>query len=314
MVLASCARLGLCCGVVCAVLAWGWSGPAVAQTVTGPEHAVYVDELDRPPDAPGAALTRYRHRGFGYGYPHARGYGSAYGYGYPYGWPYLPDRYYGAPYAIPHRLRQWGPYGYPFSVPGQGFRGRWIDDDYRQWRYWHLSKKGKQRTKRLLEARDLMMSRGVLAFASGQYEQARSAFVLAADMDKGDPASRIHVAHSCFALGRYGEAVRHLRRAFQLEPRIRELPYDIRTDYGRQEDFDEHLAALRAAVAAFPKEVDPLILLGYVHLYTGQRTEAYQALSRASERLVKGAPRDELIAALIENCKPPRFAARKPAS
>jgi tetratricopeptide (TPR) repeat protein len=217
--------------------------------------------------------------------------------GYP---PYL--------HQTPHRLRQWGPYGRTFTVPGRSFKGPWIDDDYRQWRYWYLTRKTHQRSRRLLKNHDLMMSRGTEAFVKGKYEQARSAFVLAADMNKFDPASRIHAAHACFALGRYSQSVRWLREAFGLEPRIRDLPYDLRTDYGRPSEFDDHLAALKASVQAFPKEIDPLIVLGYVYYYIGQRDQAHQALRKAKDCLAKAAPKDELVTTLLEATAPSRFA------
>jgi tetratricopeptide (TPR) repeat protein len=167
------------------------------------------------------------------------------------------------------------------------------------------------RSKRLLETQGRMMARGLAAFAEGRYQDARSAFVLAADANVSDSASRIHAAHACFALQRYDEAVRWLREAFGLEPRIRELPYDLRSDYGRVEEFDEHLAALEASVQAFPNDASPLIVLGYVQFYMGNRNEAYQALRRVARRMGDKARRDDLLTLLLEASKPSKYAAVK---
>jgi hypothetical protein len=68
------------------------------------------------------------------------------------------------------------------------------------------------------------------------------------ETDHGDAASRIYAGHTLFAIGRYRDGVRFLRRAFQLQPRITYLSYDIRDDYGDPADFDRQLEALREAL------------------------------------------------------------------
>lgn len=287
---------------------------ARAQTASGPKYTLDVEDLGPSPDDAAASVPleqtrrptdRYPSYGYSYRHPYEYGYDyRAYG-GYPYGYPWG---------VMPYRIRQWGPDGRPFLMPGRPFVGPWIDDDERQWRRWYLARRTKTRSSRLKQTHDLMMARGVAAFAAGDYEQARSGFVLAASTNVYDAASRVHAAHSCFALGRYDQAVRWLREAFRLEPRIRELPYDIRSDYGNPADFDAHLGALKATAAALPGEAEPLIMLGYVHYYTGQRAEAHRALTRASQRLARNAPEAELIAGLLENCAPSRYAANKAGS
>ena len=214
-------------------------------------------------------------------------------------------------YGGSYRLRQWGPDGQPFLVPGRPFKGLWIDDDDRQWRYWAHVRGSKKRGERLLAGHRKMMARGLEAFAAGDYGRARSAFVLAGSMNEYDPACRVHLAHSYFALGRYRMAVGALRQAFWLEPRIRELPYDVRSDYGRPQDFATHLAALKQSVEAFPAEPDLPLLLAYVSYYTGQRAEAYPALLEAKRRSAKDGPNRRLISLFMEVCKPSPFLARK---
>jgi len=229
-------------------------------------------------------------------------------------WGYPPGRFL-SPYPACPPAPVWYPVvwpwygGYWYGSGAPYFQRPWIDDEYRYFRYGRAMEQTHERTKRLLDSHHQMMLEGVAAFRDGRYEQALSAFKLAAGMNVFDPTSRVHAAHACFALHRYGEAVRWLREAFRLEPRLCELPYDLRSDYGRGEDFEEHLASLKSAVELVPTERDPLILLGYVYLYTGRRAEAHQALTQAAERLGTSAPRDELVSMLQKASEPNRSVA-----
>ncbi len=294
------------CGVMGVVLAWSWVGPALGQADDGVRHAVDVSsssgQADAKPSAPSPLQAK----------PPARP--SCYGWTHPcplaYGYPYVHNGRYVWPVGGGYHYYPYGSLGYHGGFT-RAYRGSWYDYYERVRNRKRFTKRTRDRSERLAESHRTKMSQGLQAFAAGQYEVARSAFVLAAGMDISDPASRIHAAHACFALGRYSQAVQWLREAFGLEPRIRELPYDLRNDYGRQEDFDAHLAALKGCLEAFPKEVDPPILLGYVHYFTGNRTEAYEALCKAKPRLPKG-KQDDLLALLLEASEPSRFVARKP--
>ena len=95
--------------------------------------------------------------------------------------------------------------------------------------------------------------------------------------------------------------MKFLRRAFELQPKIVFLGYDMRDDYGKRADFDKQLATLQIASKRFPRNVDRLIMLGYVHYYTGQRDRAYFPLDRAN----KIDPRDRLVERLLDNARPP---------
>lgn len=211
--------------------------------------------------------------------------------------------------GVPYRLRQWGPDGAVFGVPGRS-SGEWIDDDYRQYRHWKAVREDHRRTRSLLGTHDKMVKRGLSAFARGDYATARSAFRLAAKANVFDPSCRVHLAHACFALGRYREAARNIREAFHLEPRLADLPYDVRDDYGQPEDFDRHLAALQAA-ASSGAGPEPLTVLGYVQYYTDQRSEAFVALRHAQTMLDKRDTKQRhLLNVLIDGCRPSRFVRR----
>lgn len=157
------------------------------------------------------------------------------------------------------------------------------------------------RVEALMSHASVQIDRGVQYFRKGQYQQAADTFQLAAETDQGDSVSRIYAGHSLFALGRYRDAVRYLRRAFELQPRVAYLTYDIRGDYENQEVFAEQITALGKALDLAPRDPDRLFLMGYLHYYTGQRTQAFRYFVRAVE-----VNRNDAIAdRLMRNAQPP---------
>ena len=145
------------------------------------------------------------------------------------------------------------------------------------------------------------LGRGLVLLRDGEYRGAANAFKLAAETDQGDPAARLYAAHALFAIGRYGDAVKYLRRAFELQPKIVFLDFDIRDDYGQRADFDKQLEVLENALKRFPRNLDRLIMLGYVRYYSHQHEKAHEPLAKAS----KVDPRDRLVVRLLDNCRPP---------
>ena len=129
----------------------------------------------------------------------------------------------------------------------------------------------------------------------------QNAFKLAAETNQGDPAARIYAAHALFATGRYREAVPFLKRAFELQPKLVLLDYDMRDDYGRRADFDSHVRALEAALAQSPSSVERLVMLGYVRYYSGQKDTAYEPLARVK----RIDPANPIPDRLLPHCTPP---------
>lgn len=164
-----------------------------------------------------------------------------------------------------------------------------------------------EREQSLLQHHSIHLKRGLEHFHKGDYQQAAAAFKLAADTHHGDPASRIYAGHTLFAVGRYQQAVTYLHRAFELQPKIALLDYDVRDDYPKNEDFDKHLAALEAAVKKAPNDTNRLLILGYVRYYAGQRDKAHAPLAQA-DRINRG---DSLAQRLMEHCQPPDVALEK---
>lgn len=152
------------------------------------------------------------------------------------------------------------------------------------------------RDRHLIQTARASVEKGLLLFESGQYGKAADMFRLAAASDHGDAAARILAGHAYFATGRYNHAFSYIRRAFQLQPKIAMLTYDLRRDYGNLDDFTRHLDALKAKVEQDPRNYELCALLGYIQRYSGDREAAIRSLSRAYEM----EPRDRLIRDMLD--------------
>jgi len=151
------------------------------------------------------------------------------------------------------------------------------------------------RKQRLLRNRGEALRAGLLAFRNGRYDRAADLFSLACELDHGDPASRLHAAQALFALGQYKEAIRKIRRAFELQPKLIYLKFDLRRDYGNPKDFAEQLARFRRVLAERPNWAAGYLLLGYQLLYSGQRGPAHEAFRKAAALH----PADELVRKML---------------
>jgi tetratricopeptide (TPR) repeat protein len=138
------------------------------------------------------------------------------------------------------------------------------------------------RAGRLLNQSRLKFDEGILMFRAGRYDRAAINMIGAAEKNHADAASRLHAGHALFALGRYDEATAMLARSFELRPSLAHQDYDIRDEYGDKTDFEAHLAALRAHVAARPNDAGAVTLLGYVTFYSEGPGAAYPYLYEAS--------------------------------
>lgn len=210
------------------------------------------------------------------------GYGPGYG-GYGYGYGYEPH-YNGYNH---YAGESWGDaYRFGFS---SGYN------------YWRFHKTATERQESVTVHALDAMDKGLKFFKDGKYRQAIDAFKLAAETNQGDPAARVYAAHALFATGRYREAMPFLTRAFELQPKLVLLDYDMRGDYGRPMDFEAQVRALESALAQSPSSVERLIMLGYVRFYSGQKDAAYDPLSKAKTL----EPVNALPDRLLPHCTPP---------
>jgi Flp pilus assembly protein TadD len=138
-----------------------------------------------------------------------------------------------------------------------------------------------RRKVRLARNHDEFMQAGLAAFRNGDYERAAWHFSTAADINRGDASSRIFAAQAWLAVGEYTEAAVLIRRAIELQPKLPGLPFDLRDEYGRVEDFDRHVAALASAAESKPASARLWWLLGFEQFFSDQRREARMSFRRA---------------------------------
>jgi len=202
------------------------------------------------------------------------------------------------------RERRWSDYRYFGGRPSRygydrEFDRRFGDDDGAAYRFGFLrgydrgrfEARADERGKALRALSGRRLQAGLEHFRAGDYRAAAAAFKLAAESDQGDPAAAIYAAHALFAVGRYHDAAGYLRHAFDMQPKIALLDYDLREDYGVEGDFHVHLTALENALRDEPRNTDRLLLLAYVCSFSGQRDRA-DGLLREARRLGSG---DRLI-------------------
>jgi tetratricopeptide (TPR) repeat protein len=188
-----------------------------------------------------------------------------------------------------------GAYRENFSYYGDSSPYGWGYD------YGYFEYLANERTNSLIHSGLTSRDRGLTAFREGRYREAVDAFRLACETNQGDPAAQLYAGHALFAIGRYRDGVRHLRRALELQPKIVFLTYDMRDDYRDRVEFDRQFAALESALRISPRDEDRLFMLGYVLYYGGQRDRAYAAFAR----LLRVNPRDSLAMKLYDACQPP---------
>ncbi|HPF41745.1 MAG TPA: hypothetical protein P5081_17535 [Phycisphaerae bacterium] len=212
---------------------------------------------------------------------------------------YYPDNYYGNPdlYPVPYNTYGgpavlWDPDSYADIYQNK----RYYDDGpngpgyYRKdrWYNWSIAQR---RSDQLEDANREGVDQGMRLFQAGAYDRAAVTWLNASTLDQGDAASRVHAGHALFAVGRYPEAVKLIARGFELAPQLAGAAYDIRSDYGVVEEFDQHLSKLETFVSQNPNDVAGLTLLGYVKSYTVGPSYAYTSLQRAHAL----APKDTFV-------------------
>jgi tetratricopeptide (TPR) repeat protein len=155
------------------------------------------------------------------------------------------------------------PYAAGYST-GQAFAQLWLD---RQTNLYRTARKS--------------LRKGSILLHTGRYLEAADAFGLAANVDQGDPAARLLAGHAYFAIGKFQQAFRYIQLAFDLQPKLVFLDYDIRDDYGDRDEFAKHLAALEAQIEKNPRDYQLLALYGYVLRYSGDREKALAVFEQA---------------------------------
>jgi tetratricopeptide (TPR) repeat protein len=164
-----------------------------------------------------------------------------------------------------------------------------------------------QRTERLLAGHDRALDTAIEQLRAGDYSHAVAALTMAAKLDHGDPACRIHLAQARLALGHYDEAAKVLRRALQLQPKLAYV--DLRLDkyYPPGTTMGSLGDVLATWAAANEHSAEVSFLQGYIEYQRGRLDAAYTAFEQASE----GLPGDDLTRDYLSLTKPARVAGRK---
>ena len=179
-----------------------------------------------------------------------------------------------APYG--ERRYDWSYWGRPY---GLGYGLGELHDQGRELEYYRQQEGYLREQLTLLSYRDLF-DRGLDMFHAGWYGQAARAFIAAADKNHEDAACRIHAAQCLMAVGMYDDALVHVRRAFELQPLLMQLPMNLAADYQNKADYAKHIAALKAHVEADPKDEQAAVLLAYELFFSDHPQDSSDAMKR----------------------------------
>ena len=124
------------------------------------------------------------------------------------------------------------------------------------------------------------LEQGEEAFAMGRYDEARRLIRRAVIGLPDDPYAQLDYALVHFALGDYQISAQAFRRALVEEPDLLDRMPNVATAYGVPGDFDRHLSALQAQVFREPTDTHARFLYGVVLVSSGDPASAVSHLSR----------------------------------
>ena len=105
---------------------------------------------------------------------------------------------------------------------------------------------------------------------------------------------------SLLAVGQYDEALIHVHRAFELAPRLLNMPLDLAADYNDHNDYRQQLAALESHVRDHPTDTRAAVLLAYARFFSPRPTDAAEAMARIKPL----AKRDPFVRKLLRAAAP----------
>ncbi|HEX3151885.1 MAG TPA: tetratricopeptide repeat protein [Gemmataceae bacterium] len=135
---------------------------------------------------------------------------------------------------------------------------------------------------------DRLVELGRKAFTDGQYGRALELFRKAADAAPEEASAQFLIAQAQFALGKYPQAVNAIAAGFKIRADWADARFVSRELYWKNPElYNDHLKALRQAVADFPNDATLTFLLGHQLWFDGQRDEA-RGLFQKAATLAKG--------------------------
>lgn len=211
--------------------------------------------------------------------------------------------------GYPVSICRGGPWDWGWGAPYRPDYERAIRETYRARRYVDNRERGRQfnirdmqqRQERILNSHEAALRSGLEYLRAGSYQQAVVAFSMAAELNHGDPACRIHLAQARLALAQYDDAAAALRRALQLQPKLAFLTLNLGKYYPEPADLDRFTDDLAAWLRKNRAPANVYFLLGYLEFQRGN-FEAAQAAFQVAQR---GLPNDALTRNYLSLTKPP---------
>ncbi len=186
------------------------------------------------------------------------------------------------PYAGHHF---WPPADFGRALDEAYWYGRAVERDYQYHRF-NVNDMNRRKA-RVLSQQEKALRLGLERLRDGEYARAVIALSLAAELDQGDPACRIHLAQARLALGHYDEAGKVLRRALQLQPKLVYADLHLERYYPTEATLDALAERLSRQVRQGGATAETLFLHGYLEFQRGRFDTAHAAFRRVSELLPK---------------------------
>ena len=120
--------------------------------------------------------------------------------------------------------------------------------------------------------------------AMGRADDSIAAMQRALTLDPLFPIVPTNLGRAYAFARRYPEAVAHYRLALEMDPRFLPAQFELARVLGLQGDLGEARAVCRAARAAAPESVRPLLAAGWIEARAGQGAKARTVLGELEER------------------------------
>ena len=156
-----------------------------------------------------------------------------------------------------------------------------------------------ERTQRILSQHERALRSGVQLLQTGETQRAVVALTLAAKLNHGDPACRVHLAQARLALGHYREGGLALRRGLELQPHLVYLDLHLSDYYAEPESLNTYTDKLRTWTEQNKAGWEEYFLLGFFEFQRG----AFAASHEAFARVAALRPKDDLAQSYLEITK-----------
>lgn len=202
------------------------------------------------------------------------------------------------PHAVPYHYLAYDPFAVHFAILDAYHAGR---ADERAFLRREFNRRDmEQRRKRAITRHDRALVDGLEHLSRGDAARAIRHLTLAADLDQGDPACRIHLAQARLALGQYERSAAALRRALQLQPRLIYLDLDLDRYYRDEGTLGRLTNELAEHMRENGTSAEVHFLRGFLEFQRGDHDAAHAAFHRVAGVL----PRDELTREFLAICVP----------